>query len=564
VVALGLAAWAIGDRATRIRVVFESGYGLKPGDALRYRGVEVGRVESIEMLAQSDRFEVVIALDHTASQLAREGSQFWIARPQLSLSRISGLETVVGASYVGVLPGPAESAPALSFEGLESPPILTEASGLEISIRFSQGHGLTPGDPLKYRGIVVGEVVEVSLGDDLASVTAKVRVAESARGMARAGSQFWIARPEIGISGVRGLDTVVGGRYMAVLPGPEGAMPTSAFEGLERPPALDERTEGGLEVLLEGTDRGGLEPGSPVLYRGIAVGRVTSVGLSSDAVRVEAGVYVEPQYRLLIRDNTRFWATSGVGLNLGWSGLQLDVESLSTLASGGVALATPEPPGRTVETGHRFSLSAEPEAEWKTWQPSLPTGSSLLPGQLTIPRPLRVSQTWQEEGLLGTVRDRQRDGWSLFLDSGRLLGPASLLTATDAAIPGSVKLSLEGKQWVLQAGAAGGPATLATYRLEPVDPVLAGGAWPVARCRVPNSPEDALVISDGRTSERALAASRMTVKENHWEVDPSLPFSEQWHGAAVVSRRDGALIGLLCCPSPPAIVAPLTDDLLRK
>ena len=38
-------------------------------------------------------------------RLACEGSRFWIVRPQVSLSRVAGLETVVGARYIGALPG---------------------------------------------------------------------------------------------------------------------------------------------------------------------------------------------------------------------------------------------------------------------------------------------------------------------------------------------------------------------------------------------------------------------------------------------------------------------------
>ena len=42
-------------------------------------------------------------------------------------------------------------------------------------------------------------------------------------------------------------------------------------------------------------------------------------------------------------------------------------------------------------------------------------------------------------------------------------------------------------------------------------------------------------------------------------VDPSLPIDAQWHGAAVVARSDGALVGVLLVDSSGGSIAPLVD-----
>ena len=99
---------------------------------------------------------------------------------------------------------------------------------------------------------------------------------------------------------------------------------------------------------------------------------------------VEVRANVRPEYRQLVRGNSRFWTVSGVGFHLGLTGLRMDVESLSTLAAGGVALATPDPPGRTVATGHRFTLHVDTEEDWREWQPSIPVSNAQLPGNITL------------------------------------------------------------------------------------------------------------------------------------------------------------------------------------
>ena len=562
-VAIALAAAAVVDRNPRIVVRFQAGHGIKPGDALRYRGIDVGRVVAVELGPDLEGMEVGISLQSKAAAVAREGSQFWIERPRVSLARISGLETVVGANYVAVSPGAADAPAAETFVGLETPPTLEEASDLEISLRFSQGHGIALGDPLKHRGIVVGEVTNVALDADLASVRVRVRLAESARPLARAGSQFWIERPQLSLTEVRGLETVVGGRYIAVLPGPENARPLTRFDGLERASPLAERGEGGLELVLEAAARGGLQAGSPVTYRGIAVGSVTSVALASDGVRVEALLYIQPDYRELVRDNSRFWQTGGIEVSMGWSGLQMDMESLSTLAAGGVSLATPDPPGAEVATGHRFVVAAEADEEWAAWQPSIPLGSGLLPGNLPLPQPRRAALEWNEAGFFGRAKPRQRDAWLLALD-GRLLGPADMLSPPPEAIDGEATLAVAGVRLPLAAESIVIAGEIGSFAFSGEEAAKAlRGAWPRERCRVPEAPEDCVVVGDAQTQRRPLAAGRLTAAAAGWLVDPAVPFDAAWHGAAAVSRGDGALIGLLCVDASGSRIVPLTAELLR-
>src|SRR5687768_15544031 len=170
IVAVALVASVVGRSDPKIKVAFESGHGIKPGDALRYRGIEVGRVSAVVLNTAADRVEVEIELERKSAALARQGSQFWIERPRVSLSRVSGLETVVGANYLGVIPGPPGGPEQSVFAGLETPPTLSERAPLEITIRFEEGHGLAVGDVLKHRGIDVGEVTEVLLDQALAGV----------------------------------------------------------------------------------------------------------------------------------------------------------------------------------------------------------------------------------------------------------------------------------------------------------------------------------------------------------------------------------------------------------
>ncbi|MCH8165159.1 MAG: hypothetical protein IH889_06080, partial [Planctomycetes bacterium] len=42
-----------------------------------------------------------------------------------------------------------------------------------------------------------------------------------------------------------------------------------------------------------------------------------------------------------------------------------------------------------------------------------------------------------------------------------------------------------------------------------------------------------------------LAAARLTQQQDLWAVDPAVTVDDSWHGACVVARADGYLVGLL-------------------
>ncbi|HUG71048.1 MAG TPA: MlaD family protein [Pirellulaceae bacterium] len=550
IVAVILFASANRNRGTHIAVRFQQGHGIKPGDVLRHRGIEVGEVISVKLDDDLGTVVVNIVLEPASTGLAREGSRFWIERPRLSLARVSGLETVVGAKYLGILPGDVNAPPKFLFDGDESPLMVLDTNVREIEIHFRNGHGLQIGDELRHRGIVVGEVSNVDLNDQLSGVTVNVRLVDSAQSLARAGSQFWIERPDVSLTGIRGLETIVGGRFLAVVPGPDDAELLTSFTGLEVALTTTERAEGGLEITLEGVHRRGVRPGAPVLYRGHKVGQIVSLGLSPDASRIEARAYIEPAFKRLVRDNTVFWSTSGVKANFSISGgFELSAETLETIAAGGVSLATPDTPGKSVSTGHRFTLLSKgdddfDEGTWTSWQPHIALGSIELPEALTLPQPARATLTWREKRL-GLTRTRQREGWLLALSDNRLLGPADLLIPPDTALDGEATLQLLGQEIAISAERMELHGKLATLRLD--EPLKDAVAWPLDRTRKPQAIEEVFTFAESAESGFPIPANRLgaTPGVDEWDVAASFSISPQLHGACVVSRTDGSVLGLI-------------------
>jgi len=246
--------------------------------------------------------------------------------------------------------------------------------GPEITIEFVDGSGVAADKTvLEHKGVSVGTVTSVELKPELDGVIVRVRLEKSAAALARNGAQFWVVHPEIGLSGVRGLDTLITGAHLNVRPG-KGA-PANHFIGLEKTPP-PEVPEQGKTYTLQSDRLGSLTTGAPVFYREMKVGAVETSRIASDASSVVIRIHIEAPYTDLVRINSRFWNSGGFSFKIGLLSAELKNTSLESLVAGGVAFATPEAGKEGLAPlapeGMSFPLASEPEKEWLKWTPKIP------------------------------------------------------------------------------------------------------------------------------------------------------------------------------------------------
>jgi paraquat-inducible protein B len=247
--------------------------------------------------------------------------------------------------------------------------------GPEIAIDFSDGSGVEAGKTtLEYKGVMAGTVESVNLRPDMKGVTIQVRLKRNASSLADSGSKFWIIHPEIGLSGVHGLETLVSGVRINVLPG-SGPI-AKHFTGLDTTPA-PQVTDEGRSFILQASKLGSLTTGAPVFYRELKVGSVEASRLSDDSTSVLIRIHIEEPFKDLVRTSTRFWNAGGFSFKINLFGAQLKDTSLESLVSGGVSFATPDTPplAPAAEPDAQFTLSSEPQKEWASWAPKIPVQS---------------------------------------------------------------------------------------------------------------------------------------------------------------------------------------------
>ncbi|QDU86099.1 Paraquat-inducible protein B [Planctomycetes bacterium Pla163] len=417
--------------------------------------------------------------------------------------------------------------------------------GAVVEVTFQVGHGLDAGSDVRFRGTSIGTVESVRLDPSGGGLRVSLRLRPDAVHLAREGSRWWIPRPRVGLAGIEGLDTLLGSSYVTLEAGPADAPASRRFEGIEEPPVPVPWGDG-LELVLEARRRGGLTPGAPVYFRQVRVGVVLSVGLASDGSSILARVSISPDHAALVRTNTVFWNESGLRFEAGLGGIDFAFDSIEEVLTGAIAFATPPEAGARARTGARFPLAAEADADWLDWVARLPVGPLADAPAGPRPEPVRAALGWKRKRLLGSSHERL-NGWCLRLANG-WIGPRDLLESpTDMS---DVTLAIGGEAHEPLA------ASQETGNVRVVAADQDARGWPLDRIRAPLEPESCLVFGDPIAGARAIDATRLeSGADATWLLGDAGAFGDDWHGAAVVARADGALIGILLVDSAGARIA---------
>ena len=435
------------------------------------------------------------------------------------------------------------------------------SGGTHIQIHFPQGHGLKAEDPVRYRGIDVGIVETIHLTDGLEAVDVHVKLFPTAKQLATEGSKFWIVRPQLSISGVSGLDTAVGHKYIQVQPGAPDQAVIRYFDGLASEP-VDQGAGSGIEILLQADTRHSVNVGSAIHFRGVDIGRILSVELSPDARLVEVRGKIEEAYRSLVTTEAKFWATGGVDFDFSFTqGIKLDTESLDTLARGGVSMLVTGN-GGPVSPGHVFSLAASPEEDWVTQANNFRATAAELRGAINL------TASWTEAGMLGLgkrERTEQFTGVGIQTSSGpKIIYPADVTASTESALDDSFKITIAGTDSTLTATAEEGSAIIAAS-LPPeslpnlitetdISKTFEPSNWIAVRKSL-----DSDVFHHLPIEADSIKLVQSEDGTHHWIISEFTGDRAVWHGTPVLRSSTSNLVGILLIDGLGTKVQPISD-----
>ncbi|MGD9183112.1 MAG: MlaD family protein [Desulfobacterales bacterium] len=295
VVAILIGGWlaykGLSEKGPTITISFESAEGLEAGKTkLKYKDVEIGEVETIRFNADLSLVLVTAELVKEATPYLTENARFWVVRPRVTASGVSGLGTLFSGAYIGMDPG-MEGAPARRFKGLEIPPIVTAGMpGSGFLLRATTLGSLDIGSPVYYRQIQVGQVIGYELHEKGQSLKIKIFINAPHDRLVFKNTRFWNASGfdlKLDAGGLK-LNTeslvtiMMGGIAFDTPTSLEAGGPAEEgyeFRLYETRESIFERTytEKRYYILHFEESTRGLTVGASVEFRGIKIGQVVDI-----------------------------------------------------------------------------------------------------------------------------------------------------------------------------------------------------------------------------------------------------------------------------------------------
>lgn len=214
-----------------------------------------------------------------------------------------------------------------------------EDLGPEIEIIFPKNEGLIAGQSVvKFRNVPIGKVTKIYITEDTEGVIVRVRMnSKAAKPYMTEKARFWIVKPEVGFSGVSGLDTLLSGTYINVY-SQKGGTFRKRHIGLTQP---YQDTSKGKYYHLTSKDGKNVSEGMPVFYKNIKVGKVAYKYLSLDKSYVDVIIFVDNQYAEYIDIDTKFWVKNTMTVDFTRGKLDVDIAPLNFLLTGGIVFSSP-------------------------------------------------------------------------------------------------------------------------------------------------------------------------------------------------------------------------------
>lgn len=289
--AVAVAAQQYVSRGPMIEISFQRVGGLEEGKTkIKYKDVDIGIVEKLTLDPARDLVIVSARMDRGMSAYLDTTTLFWIVRPRISASGVTGLETVVSGSYIQAAWSDERGERRRVYAGLSEPPQTPPGTpGMRVTLRSPEGTSVGVGATVYYKHITVGRIEERRFAPDGRSIELQAFIEAPYHLTLSPTTRFWNASGvalELNATGaalrIQSLPALLDGGIafdetgVAVAMGPKRPLETYNLFPTERDARESLYGEGDalrFTILFKGSIRG-LEVGAPVEYRGLRVGKV--------------------------------------------------------------------------------------------------------------------------------------------------------------------------------------------------------------------------------------------------------------------------------------------------
>ncbi len=271
-------------------VLMDSAEGIEVNNTvIKVLSIDVGRVTRIKLRDDQKGVEVTAQLNADVSGLIRSDTQFWVVKPRIDQSGVTGLGTLLSGSYIAFTPGKSGEAKDV-FQVQDIPPVTAIGqSGLRLNLIGKNDRILNVNSPVLYENFMVGQIESAHFDPSDQSVHYTIFIQSPNDKLIHSASRFWL---ESGIN----IETTGSGIKLNSAPLPALLSGAISFDSPKTKNSKNVKSEDSFtlydsrsEIANLPDDRSlyytaffkqsvrGLTVGSPVEYKGLNVGMVSDV-----------------------------------------------------------------------------------------------------------------------------------------------------------------------------------------------------------------------------------------------------------------------------------------------
>jgi paraquat-inducible protein B len=209
--------------------------------------------------------------------------------------------------------------------------------GPKIEIIFKNNKGLKAGQSqIKYRDVTIGKIEKISLSGDGDGVRVIARMDREAIPYLNESAEFWIVKPEVGVGGISGLDTIISGTYVN-MSSKKKKMNQKKFIGLEKSLKINKN---GVHLHLNASEGYHIAKGTPIFFKNIRAGEVENVEISSDGKSVDIYIFIKKDFIGYIHSDAKFWVQSALNINYLNGKLDFTLSPITNIVRGGIEFSS--------------------------------------------------------------------------------------------------------------------------------------------------------------------------------------------------------------------------------